>query len=475
MGETVPKRVRDIVLAVYRVGDPEHKDRALEERAVTAVREAVPALAQADDDRVGRQLRNLGDEGWLSFHTADGVTRWGPSLKAVGQIGLDTLKQARGQPSAQQVPASPSNDEDEPATLQPTPAPEPPSSGQSEDSETDKGGDKGEDQGNGVAQRSQQVLSAVGATAGADGWAEDTVIFAALTKQSQWANVPWYAFTAELRKLVSGGHLERGKGKTKGHYRLASDGAGEGDGEVDDTEKKGEGKMQGQDDSGGSGAGPGRSGKPGKRHLTYEARLLLGWNNTPGETPAEKMVCEIPLADTRRIFELGTEGSAQQYLIKVTKDGYLKKVRPGVYQWATDVSQLGQDNAASGGEEEPKKQPKPGPKKGGVKKPKAGKKGRVEEPQSPQAVSSSVKEAGADTSFQDTVAAVTGMSPWFPQAMEAANCVAGLSLEDRKAALKAAKAITKLPVEQQRRAFWLVAALCGLEGSGGGFADDDDD
>lgn len=398
-------------------------------------------------------------------------------MKAVGKIGLLALKKVRAQPSGQSVPASPPNEEhDEPATPQPTPASElPPSSpDQPEAGEADGNGDKG----NGMGERQQQVLSAVSESAGTGGWAEDSVIFAALTRQPQWFGAPWYKFTAELRKLVSGGHLQRGEGKRKGHYRLVSDGGGgsevaepvgtrdEGedeDKEEREDEKKGGSEMPGSND-GGQKSGGGR--------MTYDERRRFGWDNTPGDTPEEKMAHGIHTADMQRIFGLGTPGSAAMHAKQMVKEGDLRRIARGVYKWAVFVDAFDADTSHVDGEDKPKKTRKPVPKKGGGKKPKAGKKGQSEEP---QAASPPVKVVGADTSLRDTVAAVAEMSPWFPEAMKAAQCLSTLSVAYRWAALKAAEAITKLPVEQQKRAYQLVVALCGLEGSGGGFADDGGD
>lgn len=195
--------------------------------------------------------------------------------------------------------------------------------------------------------------------------------------------------------------------------------------------------------------------KPAAKRISRLKRARLGWDNTPGKTPEEKMAYEMwrdrPPAE---IFNRSPD-SAVFFMDELRKAGVLvSTARFGAIKWAVNPHNIHKVSRFERG----KIKSRPASP---VLLP-VGPAAVAAESSGPEAAS--VAAHTAATSLQDATAKV---EPCFLAAKEAASHLAGLSLEERKAALMAMRAIGRiLPGDdrvQQERVLRLVAAFYDIE------------
>ena len=71
--------------------------------------------------------------------------------------------------------------------------------------------------------------------------------------------------------------------------------------------------------------------------MSYHDRTCLGWRNTPGKTPAEKMAQDLKKDDVQRVCSLKSPAYTNWFVMHVLiPNGILKRVAPGIFRWAVN-------------------------------------------------------------------------------------------------------------------------------------------
>lgn len=82
--------------------------------------------------------------------------------------------------------------------------------------------------------------------------------------------------------------------------------------------------------------------------IPYHERACLGWRNTPGETPAEKMACDLKHADIQRFCGLNKLNTAKWFVrIVLCPAGIMKRASTGVYKWALNPNDVSPDSVVA--------------------------------------------------------------------------------------------------------------------------------